>query len=816
MFKSYFKTALRSLLKNKTFSFINIAGLAIGISASLVIYLIVQYDFSFDKFEKDNNRIYRVVSDYTFSGQSSHDSGVPHAMPAAVANEITGVEVVAPFRTWNDGVKVSINSENKKEPLVYKKQKNIIFADENYFKLLQYTWLAGSSIRSLQQAYQVVLSEANAQLYFPGAPADKIVGKEIIFNDSIRTTVTGIVKDLKQNTDFTFKTFISRATIEMPGLKPDDGDEWGSAAPASQLFIKLTGSTKAAQTANQLNQLFKKYYKTNGPVSIVHELQPLAEVHFNSNYDNFEQRIAHKPTLYGLLAVAAFLLLLACLNFINLTTAQASKRAKETGIRKTLGSSKKQLMFQFLGETFLLSVAATVLSFVITPVVLKVFEDFIPAGLHFNLLRQPGVLLFLLLLLLSVSLLSGFYPAIVLSSYKPALVLKGQVAGNSGKFRGTRLRKTLTISQFVIAQVFIIATILVSKQINYTLNKDLGFKKDAIIYFNTSFRTEAARRFVLMNKLTSLSGISSISLSNVAPSLNSLHYPGSILKYKDGKKEIEAHAEVKYADSNYIPLYKIKLLAGTNLQTSDTVKSVIINETFVHTLGYKDPQAAIGKYIEWENRQFPVTGVVADFHQKSLHETIKPVVIASRTSQELMFSIALQPQHAAAGNWNNTIAAIEKAFKEVYPNDDFEYNFLDESIAKYYTAEQHISRLLMWATGLAVFISCLGLLGLVIYITSVRTKEIGIRKVIGATVAQIVLLLSRDFLQLIVIAFIIAIPIAWYGANKWLDNFAYKTNVSWWVFIMGGSIMFVIALAILCLRTFMAARANPVESLRTE
>jgi putative ABC transport system permease protein len=517
------------------------------------------------------------------------------------------------------------------------------------------------------------------------------------------------------------------------------------------------------------------------------------------------------------LAVAAFLLLLACINFINLTTAQASKRAKEIGIRKTMGSSKKQLIFQFLTETFLLTVAAAILSLGLTPLLLKIFADFVPDGLHFNLLHQPGVWLFLLLLLVAVSLLAGFYPAIILSSYKPVLVLKKQVSANTGTSHSIWMRKSLTVSQFVIAQVFIIATMLVGKQINYTLNKDLGFKKDAVVYFTTGISDfNPEHKAFLMDKLKAIPGIEKISISNFTPSLNGHHYPASILKYKDGEKEIETQAEIKYTDSNYISLYNMKLLAGTNIATTDTINSLLINETFAHTFGFANPQQAIGKYIEWEDRRFPVIGVVADFHQKSLHETIKPVVFASRDSQEQMFNIALQPRNARGNNWKAVISKIEKAFKEIYPQEEFELGFLDQDIAKYYTAEQNISHLLIWATGLTIFISALGLLGLVIYITNQRTKEIGIRKVIGATVTQLVYLLTKDFLTLVAYAFIIAIPVAWWGTNKWLDNFAYKTTLSWWVFLASGVTMLLMALIILSIRTIKAATENPVKSLRMD
>ena len=817
MLKNYFKTALRNFWGNKFFSLINIIGLSIGLSASLIIYLIVTYDFNFDKFEKDGPRIYRVVSDYSFSGQTAHSAGVPHAMPAAVRNEVAGLEVVAPFRTWDDGVKVSISGDNAHNLTVYKKQKNIAFVDDNYFKLLQYDWVAGSPHTSLDQPYQIVLTETNAKLYFPQLTADRIIGKEVIFNDTVPTIVTGIVKDLNQPTDFTFRSFISRATIELPRLKPGDGDEWGSTNGASQLFVKLSPGITAKQTERQIDAVFSKYYHPGQQTRHIvntHSLQALGDLHFNTDYSNFNQRLAHKPTLYGLLAVATFLLLLGCINFINLTTAQSSKRAKEIGVRKTMGSSRKQLLLQFLSETFLLTFTATLLSLCLMPLLLKAFADFIPPEMHVNLIAQPGVLLFLLLLLLVVSLLSGFYPALILSSYKPVLVLKNQAYSNTAKSGSTWLRKSLTVSQFVIAQVFIVATLLVSKQISYTLHKDLGFKKEAIIYFETNYNdTDPDHRFVLLNKIKAIPGIALVSLANTTPSANS--HGTRILTYRDGKKEVETDAEKIFADSNYTRLYHMKLLAGSNLPYSDTIHSLIINETYAHLLGFNDPQQAIGIDLEWDkNIHCPVIGVVADFHQRSLRDPIRPLVIASRPPDELVFNIALQ--NTGGTVWATAISSIEKSFKEVYPRDDFEYHFLDESLAKYYTAEQNISRLLRWSTGLAIFISCLGLLGLVLYITTQKTKEIGIRKVVGATVLQIVVLLSRDFVKLIMVALLIATPIAWYGAHKWLENFAYKTNLNGWSFLAGGAIILSIALSILCLLTFKAASANPVKSLKTE
>jgi putative ABC transport system permease protein len=817
MIKNYFSVAFRNFWRNKTFSLINIFGLAIGISASLVIYLIVQYDFSFDKFHKDSDRIYRVVSNFDFSGEAYHNSGVTYPMANALRKEMTGLDIVVPFRTGDDDTKVSIPVQGTNQPVVYKKQKKIIFADDAYFRLIDYTWLAGSLKTALQQPYQVVLTENRAKQYFPNFSADEIIGKEIYFNDTVRANITGIVKDIVQNTDFTFETFISRATLENTKLKPEDWEEWGNTTSSSQLMIKLSPGSTPASVEKDILSLFNKYHKKDKDDNskTAYSLQPLSDIHFNSDYDNFDQRLAHKPTLYGLLAVATFLLLLGCINFINLTTAQSTQRAKEIGIRKTLGSSKRQLISQFLSETFLITVMATLFSIAITPLLLKMFADFIPEGLHFNILQQPCIILFLISLIVVVTLLSGFYPALVLSEFKPVLVLKNQAFGNSGKSRNAFFRKTLTVSQFVIAQVFIIATILVSKQISYSLNKDLGFKKDAVIYISTNYRdTIPNRRFVLMDKLRSVPEIAMISLSNTPPT--SPNTWTSTMKYKDGKKEVQTDVQLKMVDTNFIPLYKMKLLAGSNLPFSDTSKYMIINEAYLKILGFKNPHEAIGKTIEWNNKNLPIVGVAADFHQKSMHEIIKPLVLTSQQKQCRTINIALQTQNASGTVWKSAIAKIEKAWKEVYPEDEFQYSFLDESIAKYYTAERNISSLLLWATGLAIAISCLGLLGLVIYITNQRTKEIGIRKVIGASIGQLITLLSKDFLKLIAIAFVIAVPIAWWGSFKWLQNFAYKTTISWWVFISGGMIMFLMAMIILGLRTFKAASVNPVECLRTE
>ncbi len=824
MLKNYFIVALRNFWRNKTFSFINIVGLSIGISASLIIFLLVHYDFSFDKFEKDGGRIYRVVAEGTsFTGETYHGNALSEPMGAAVEKDLTGIDLVVPFRTA-DETRVTIPYPDARQPLILRKQKDLVYCDSRYFNLIRYTWLTGSASSSLQQPYQVVLTEKSARLYYPGIAYANIVGKPIAFDDTIQATITGVVKDIADNTDFNFGAFISRSTLYTSRLKPESFGQWNSTNSADQLFVRLSPGTSAVGMTPKLTGLIDKYNPPNPEESkdkrskFACELQPLADLHFNTDYGVFdESRQAHKPTLYGLLAVAAFLLLLACINFINLTTAQASQRAKEIGIRKTMGSHRRQLMLQFLTETFLLTLIATVLSILLTPFLLKVFADFIPAEFHFNLIRQPAIIGFLLALVAIVSILSGFYPAMVLSAYKPVLVLKNQAFSNTGKTRSAWLRKSLTVSQFVIAQVFIIATLLVTKQISYVLNKDLGFKKEAIVFFRINYNEPAGKKAVLLDKLRAMPGIAMLSISNNPPSSNGTWT--STMTFNDGKKENKQNVQVKLADSNYFRIYGFHLLAGTSAPQSDTTNAVVINETYAHMLGYQNPEKIIGKQIKWNGNPI-ILGVVADFHQRSLHEPIKPLIIANGTGAHSFgantFNIALQPRNEDGSSWSTTLGGVEKAFKTVYPSDDFEYHFIDDTIAKFYTAEKDTARLLVWATGLAIFISCLGLLGLVIYITNQRTKEIGIRKVIGASVGNLILLLSRDFLKPIGLAILIALPISWWGSQKWLDNFAYRTSLSWWIFVAGGSALFLIALVILCLRTFRAAMVNPVESLRAE
>jgi len=819
MLKNYLVIALRNFRVNKIFTLINVIGLSIGISASLVIFLVVHYDLSFDRFEKDGDRIYRVVSNYSNEGNPGKTRGVQGPVAAAVKKELSGIEEMVSFRYYNAEA-VAVAGPDPLKPQVFKKQSGIIFADDQYFKLLPYKWLAGSPRSALEKQSSVVLNETRAKLYFPRLSYPDIIGRKMLY-DSIPATVTGIVQDLERqgHTDFNFKEFISLATVlNNSGLrKRFEWDDWGGTSSDQQLYIRLDKGTRASSVESDLRRLSDKYTgadKRKSHYTWDYLLQPLSDIHFNSNYGGFNIQIVSRPAMYGLILVAIFLLMLGCFNFINLSTAQASRRAKEIGIRKTLGSSRQQLVLQFLSETLLTTLLAAVLSVIAAPFLLKAFADFVPEGLQFSV-SQPYILAFLTMLVLSVSIAAGFYPALVLSSWKPLQVLKNQAYPGGGKTRSKWIRQTLTVSQFIIAQLFIMGTVLVTKQIHFLLDKDLGFKKEAILSFGTpSSDTSYAKRLFLMQEIRKIPGIALASLGSDVPASNS-RWTQAIQYHPDGKQEVTHIIELKFGDTNYLKLFHIPLLAGRNILPSDTVKEMIINESYVHLLGLQHPQDAIGKSINWDHYT-PIVGVMKDFHAHPLNMDIKPMLYSFSGKDCKTVIVALAPRNSDSVGWKATIAGIDKAYKEVYPGEDFSYDFLDQNIANFYKSEEDISHLLKWATGLTVLISCLGLLGLVIYTTNHRVKEIGIRKVLGASASRIVAILSKDFIKLVAIAFVIATPIAWWALHEWLDQFAFRTTMSWWAFALSGLGMIAVSLLTLSIQTIRAARANPVESLKTE
>ncbi|WP_353129768.1 ABC transporter permease [Parapedobacter pyrenivorans] len=812
MLKNFFTTTYRHLWRNKLFTVLNLLGLSIGISAALVISLIVYYEFSFDTFQRDSDRIYRIVIDANFNGVEGHSVGVPAPLGNAIPNELTGIEQTVPvFQFQGDAtIHVRIDGDNASKPLLFKKQKDVVFTNNDYFELLGYEWIGGEQSQALTQPFSVVLTKSRAQLYFPDLSPTAVIGKQLTYND-LTLTVSGVVGDLDKPTDFNGREFISVATIEASSLKENFMmDVWDDWMAYSQLYVKLSANQSAQTFQAQLNAFYQQHNTERGK-DITLSLQPLHDIHFNRLYPNIGGRIAQKTTLYGLMAVAAFLLALGCINFINLTTAQASQRAKEIGVRKTMGSSKRQLIQQFLGETVVMTSIATLLSILSIPIILRLFSKFIPEGLTADFMFQPGYLLVLLLLVAVVSFLSGCYPALILSGFTPTSVLRNQVSGLTGQTRHAGVRKILTISQFAIAQFFILATLIVSQQISYSIDSDMGFDTGAVFKFDTPRDTAETKSRQLLHTVQSLPGVELASTGFYAPADRGVSF--TTVSFHNGTEELKPTTQIRWGDEHYLDVYGIKLVAGRDISPGDATNELLVNEQFVKEIGFQRPEEALGKFLNWNGNAVPIVGIMKDFHHQSTRSSIMPLLFQKNNGST--FHVRLKPNRDGQ-SWSHAIAQIQKAYHGLYPDEDFNYQFVDEMIAQFYEHEQATASLLTWAMSLSILISCLGLLGLATYTINTRGKEIGIRKVLGATVGSIVQLLSKDFVKLVVIALVIASPIAWWAMNSWLADFAYRIDMEWWMFAGTGLVAMVTAALTVGSQAIRAALANPVDSLRDE
>jgi predicted permease len=801
--------ALRNIRKNKLIASINVLGLTIGISACLVIFLIVNHELSFDTFQQDRSRIYRMYSQ--FSGTfSSTNRGVPTAFAPAVRNEFTGIEAVANFHIFSADVRIEGGKEGNKNFEHYDK---IIVTHPDYFKVFNdYAWLEGSPEKSLEDSRQLVITESRARVYFGDLPLEEIIGREVVYKDSLVVTVSGIVKDITEKTDLNFTDFISLSTVENTWLKKNiQLEDWTSTNSSSQLFLKVMPGVTRVKLEEQMKILADGYTKAspNSDWKNIPQLQSLDQLHFNSSLGIFDtsRSVADRSTLQILAGVALLLLAIAAINFINLETAQASRRAREVGVRKVLGSSRAKLVRQFLIESFMLTFLAVALSLLTAVAAMHFFHDFFPPDLTLEL-SNPLILIFLVTCTVVVTFLAGLYPAFVLSSTQPVIALKNLVSLNNT--RSSFIRKGLTVFQFSFSQVLIIATLAIGWQINYLLNKDLGFATDRIVYFETPWWEQGSKRFLLKAELEQIPEIEILSMHSDAPSSNG--WSSSTFDYNNGKEILKHEVFQKQGDTAYLKLYDIRLLAGRNLQQTDTAVEYLINETYMKKLGFTKPHDALGKIINHK----PIVGVVKDFHSRSLHTNIDPIAISNWADYYNTFGMRLHAGNNKVSDLQPAIAKTEAAWKKIYPERKFSYSFMNDTIKQFYQNEQRTGKIAKAATGIAVLISCLGLFGLSSFTVITRTKEIGVRKVLGATISSIVVLLSRDFLKLVVIAFILSAPVAYYVADKWLQGFAYRMNIGAWIFVIAGVSSLVTAFLTISLRTVGAAKADPVKSLRYE
>ncbi|NBW35326.1 MAG: ABC transporter permease [Cytophagia bacterium] len=804
MLKNYFKTAIRTLLRQKNTTLINVSGLTIGVAASFILFVLIQYHYSFDKFQRKYDRIYRIVTTSDSNTGSFHTPGIPSPLPPAFKLDFPETEEVL-FTQYQSGALILIpqqSGESKK----FEEERGVVYTDPAVFKIFDRTVLIGDAQKGLDEPNEAVISTALAKKYFGKEDA---VGEVIKF-DGKEFKISAVVADPPDNTDLPFTLYLSYETIR----KENEEKGWGGIWSDEQCYFLLKEGESVEQIESRMDAFYKKYNPEDNFDNQRFVIQPLADIHFDDRYGNYNYDTVPKTALIALGVVALFLIITASINFINLTTAEAIKRSKEVGIRKTLGSSRAQLMFQFLGETAIVTFTAILIGFGIAQIALSFLNPFLELELALNPLNNQAFLIYLITLFVLVSLCSGLYPAFFISAYKPALALKNTMGNKNSS--GFLLRKGLVVTQFFISQFLIIGTIILITQMNYFKNKDLGFQRDAIVTIPipegerpaTDSTTKSKMR-TLADRISKLSGIERYSLSNTAPSSGNVNGTGFLFEGQtdDQRKD----TQLKLVDGNYIELYGLKLIAGENLDDLDTARSFVVNRRLTEIAGFTNPGDIIGKRMRVWGRTLPVVGVVEDFHTTSLESEIEPTVLLNRLSNYRTLSLKVNAQ-----SFQNTLPQVQEMWEATYPEYLFSYEFLDESIRGFYEGQERTSVLLTVFTSIAIFIGCLGLFGLATFMINQKNKEIGVRKVLGASVEGIVFLFSKEYMKLIGIGFVFAAPIAWYVMNQWLNGFAYRISLSAWIFLAGLGVTLLVAVFTVGYRSLRAATANPVKSLRYE
>ena len=804
MLKNYIKTAWRSLLRNKSYAIINVIGLAIGIAACLLIFLVINFETSFDNYHTKKNHIYRLLSKRTSSEGIKIRAGVPFPIAEGLRVDYPQLPLVASaLNDANQQISVNDNAGQVKRF----KEKDLYFTEAQFFDIFDFTWLAGSKSNALTQPNTVVLTQQIAEKYF--GTWDNAMGKTIKYNNKIDLKVTGILKNLPLNTDLPVNIAISYSTIKGTDYG-NNLQDWQSIFGSHSCFIVLPDNISEAKFTNDLVAFMKKH-KPNQAKQEALLLQPLPQMHYDTRAGLFSGQVFSKDLIKAFSLIGLFLLIIACVNFINLATAQAVNRSKEVGIRKVLGSRRKQLIFQFISETFIITLFAITLAIIISEAALPGLNNLLEIKLNAGFIISPVIMLFLAGVLIGVTLLAGMYPAIVLSGFNPIAALKNKIS--TGKANGITLRRSLVVLQFSIAQVLVIGTIVIISQVDHFKNSALGFDKDAII--TVTLPGDSLSRLnmkSLQRDIMQQAGVKDFSYSFTSPSDNTNW--GTPIRYDNATEETDFKVNLKWADNEYFKLYNIKFIAGGPYIKSDTVQGYVVNETLLKNLGVTDPKEAIGKTINiWDDKNLTqkIVGVVKDFNVSSLREQIPPVVMASWAGQYGIANIKLKP-----ANIKPTLATIEKLWTATFPDNIYEYKFLDDKIASFYKKESQLSQLYKIFAGIAIFISCLGLYGMVSFMAVQRTKEVGIRKTLGASVANIVYLFSKEFTLLIVIAFVIAAPVAWYFMNQWLQAFTYRIKPGAGIFILTISISIIIAWLTVGYKAIKAALVNPVKSLKSE
>ena len=791
MFRHYFKVGYRSLARYKGYSLINILGLTLGITSVVVIFLIVRYELSFDTFHEDNDRIFRVVRGENLM---EADSGTPHRLMEILQEELPEIEQAAvAFKLNPNETQVEVN-ETPTRVLA------IGFTTPSFFEIFSFPMKSGSPA---SEPGQVVIDETLADAWFDG----DALGRVIRLNNEYELTISGVMEEMPGNTDFPLQMAVSHATLVNSGNYRSTLSM--GANSYYQTFVKLQEGVAATSVESKFPGLIEKYMGADREYPML--LQPLRDIHYNEELGdtNFSGRAVNKTVIFSLSIIGVFILLIACINFVNLSTARAAKRAREVGVRKVLGGKKGQLVAQLLTEAFLITLAATLLSAVCITVLLSSVTHYLSIPVDASILFKPDVIILLVAGWLLISLLPGIYPAMMISRFKSiSTVLKSSLQRKQGG--GLQMRRGLIVFQFAITFLLIISTSIVLQQIEYIQTQPLGFDKEAVVTFDLPLDFDGNIE-VIRGELEQHAAIRDVSFALNTPSATINKWWTNFFHQSNmNEGEIMEH---KMIDEAYLDLFDIQLLAGRNIHANDSTIDVIINETMMQAMGIEDPQKALGETISfWNVNEAPVVGVVKDFNTVSLHQPIHPVMLWQGISGRLQkVSVKIDMNQA-----QDALNRIEAVFSEAFPNAYYSYAFLDEELETFYVQEEKTSRVLSLFSFIAICIGGLGLYGLVSFMAAQKVKEIGIRKILGASFLNIIRLFVGEFALLLIVAFLIASPMAYILMQQWMESFTFKTEIGLSVFIVAILSGFVITGLSTGYQSVKAALVNPVDNLRHE
>jgi putative ABC transport system permease protein len=809
MFKNYLKIAFRNLWKNKAFSAINIIGLSAGLAVFLLIVLYVVDELSYDKYNPNAERIYRVGADIYFNGTQFSAATTPAPLAPTLLKDYPQVEQIVRLRNLGD---ILVKKDNQNV-----QNHNAVFADSTFFQVFKLPMISGNPLTALNEPNSIVIDETTAKKYFNSTD---VLGKSLYVDNSVSCKITGVMRDIPRQSHFHF-SFIR----PMHDTYHNDQDDWLSNNYLSYILVR-PGITAASFQKNVdatinnylVKQLEQTLHTTSNDVKqggnhFIYPVMPVTDIHLRSNKSYEAEANGNITYVYIFSVIAVFILLIACVNFMNLSTARSANRAKEVGIRKVAGSLRSNLIIQFLTESVLLSFLSLVFALAIAALLLPLFNQLAGKEMQVFTLFSTWLLPVMVALIVVVGCIAGSYPAFYLSSFQPIQVLKGTTAKG---FKGSWLRSSLVVFQFFISITLIIGTIVIYNQLNYIRSKEIGYNRDQVLVLNNAYMLDKQLK-PFRQEMLKISGVQSASIAGSLPTETSFNQNGWFRDPTLDAKQVSIMTDF-YVDQNYIPTLGMKMAAGRNFSTdflSDS-SAVMLNETAAKLLGFKNPVNEIlyrpdfASPGNFKAKPFHIIGVVKDFNFSSMHDKVGPLII------ELSGNWGKIAMRINTKNIPALISQIENKWSSMAVGQPFSYSFLDADFNHIYNAEQRTGKLFITFALFAIFIACLGLLGLVTYAAEQRTKEIGIRKVLGANIGGIVAMISKDFVKLVLIAFIIAFPVAWWAMNKWLQSFAYRVTISWWVFVLAGSITIVIALLTVSFQAIKAAVANPVKSLRTE